>query len=124
LRVNRRCAHLSLPQPARQHSAASAQRARTRAVAAPTRITTFCAFVAHRDYNCRVMVKTMPDDALARRRQQETVKLLIQQRFLRVLDVFGSKGPSPNHDLWRTLVDLQNDVCEIAVADHSQKGTP
>jgi len=48
----------------------------------------------------------------------------IRELFSPIIDRFATKGPSPNHDFWRELVDLQNDVCRVATAAIMEKGQP
>jgi hypothetical protein len=48
----------------------------------------------------------------------------IRELFSPIIDRFQEKGPSPSHNLWRELVDLQNDVCSVATAAIQDEGQP
>jgi hypothetical protein len=37
----------------------------------------------------------------------------IRQRFDFFIDVYDQKGPRPDHQMRRALVDLQNDICTL-----------
>lgn len=54
--------------------------------------------------------------------QAQRVASQIQDLFSPVIDRFKEKGPSPNHDFWRELVDLQNEVCRVASAALQEDG--